>query len=172
MNLPEAYAEGGQFTLTLSTKASNGGYGVALGVGKDSDVYAHIETKINGKEQEEVATEYPGQMIYLRTSDTVASAPTITENPTSITVTEGTRVGFLVQAEGIGVGYQWYHDGQIVMPHNVTAGTRNESSSAALRLSAVTMEDAGEYTAEAMNAVGTVRSETVTLTVLPAENNK
>lgn len=58
------------------------------------------------------------------------------------------------------------------MPHNVTAGTRNESSSAALRLSAVTMEDAGEYTAEAMNAVGTVRSETVTLTVLPAENNK
>ena len=172
LNLPEAYAEGGQFTLTLSTKASNGGYGVALGVGKDSDVYAHIETKINGKEQEEVATEYPGQMIYLRTSDTVASAPTITENPTSITVTEGTRVGFLVQAEGIGVGYQWYHDGQIVMPHNVTAGTRNESSSAALRLSAVTMEDAGEYTAEAMNAVGTVRSETVTLTVLPAENNK
>lgn len=65
--------------------------------------------------------------------------------------------------------YQWYHDGQIVMPHGVTAGTRNESASAALRLAAVTMEDAGEYTAEAINGVGTVRSETVRLTVLPAD---
>lgn len=114
-------------------------------------------------------TEYPGNSIFLKISDTAAAAPVITTQPVDVTVTEGTRVGFLVQAEGIGVGYQWYHDGQIVMPHGVTAGTRNESASAALRLAAVTMEDAGEYTAEAINAVGTVRSETVRLTVLPAD---
>ena len=77
--------------------------------------------------------------------------------------------GFLVQAEGIGVGYPWYHDGILVMPQGVPAGTRNESASAALRLSAVTMEDAGEYYADAIHAVGMVRSAAVTLTVLPVE---
>ena len=53
------------------------------------------------------------------------------------------------------------------MPHGVTEGTRNESASAALRLANVTMEDAGEYYAEAINAVGTVESIKVNLTVLP-----
>ena len=164
LNLPEAYTGGGTLVLTLSTKASNGGYGVALGEGPADAVYAHVET-VN---REVVATEYPGYMIRLATAETAAEAPAITTQPVSITVTEGTRVGFLVQAEGIGVGYQWYHDGQIVMPHGVTAGTRNESASAALRLAAVTMEDAGTYYADAISAAGTVRSEAVTLTVLPA----
>ena len=165
LNLPEAYTEGGKLSLVLSTGATNGGYGVALGIGAEDAVYAHVENQ----GQEQVITEYPGQMIYLRTSDTAVAAPEITVQPASVTVKEGTRVGFLVQADGIGVGYQWYHDGMIVMPHGVTPGTRNESSSAALRLSAVTMEDAGEYVAEAINAAGTVRSQTVTLTVIPAD---
>ena len=105
--------------------------------------------------------------MYLRTSDVAAALPEITQQPVSITATEGTTVGFLVQAEGVGVGYQWYHDGKIVMPHGVTEGTRNESASAALRLGNITMEDAGEYKAEAINAVGKVESVTVKLTVLP-----
>ena len=162
LNLPEAYSDGGTLVLTLSTAASNGGYGVALRTTEDDSVYAHIEG--------ENVVEYPNSLIYLRTSDTVASEPVITTQPVDVTVPEGTRVGFLVQADGIGVGYQWYHDGKIVMPHGVTEGTRNESASAALRLSAVTLEDAGEYTAMAINAVGTAVSETVHLTVLPAEN--
>ena len=169
LNLAEVYTGGGQLTLTLSTKAGNGGYGVALGSGSEYTVYSHVDIKGSGWNTQEVVTEFPGQMIYLRTSDTPAEAPVITTQPVDITVTEGTRVGFLVQAEGIGVGYQWYHDGQIVMPHGVTAGTRNESASAALRLSAVTMEDTGVYMAEAINAVGKVQSVPVTLTVLPKE---
>ncbi|MCF0237448.1 MAG: family 43 glycosylhydrolase [Sphaerochaetaceae bacterium] len=159
LNLPEAYTEGGKLVLTLSTKATNGGYGVALGVGEEGDVYSHVEGKN--------ITTYEGQRIYVRTSATAASAPVITTQPVDITVTEGTTVGFLVQASGIGVGYQWYKDGSIVMPHGVTEGTRNESASAALRLGNVTMEDAGFYQAEAINAVGSVLSQTVKLTVLP-----
>lgn len=163
LNLPEEYKEGGKMVLTLSTKATNGGYGVALGEGDEGDVYAHID----GSGKNETTTEYKGYKIYLRTSDTKASVPEITHQPESVTVTEGTTVGFLVQAEGVGVGYQWYHNGKIVMPHGVTEGTRNESASAALRLANVTMEDAGEYYAEAINAVGTVESIKVNLTVLP-----
>ncbi len=166
LNLPEVYTEGGTLELTLSTKATNGGYGVALGVGNDETVYAHLDKK--GKET--IETEYAGQMIYLRTSAEPASAPVITTQPVDVTVTEGTKVGFLTRAEGIGVGYQWYHNGQIVMPHGVTPGTRNEAVSAALRLAAVTMEDAGEYTCEAINSVGSATSVTVTLTVLPKED--
>lgn len=175
LNLPEPYTEGGQFTLILSTGADNGGYGVALGDGDAQDVYAHLdyvsseeEDTIAVGDQHAVETPYAGSRIFLRTSSIAASEPVITVQPSDIIVTEGTRVGFLVQADGVGVGYQWYHNGQIVMPHGVTPGTRNESCSAALRLSAVTMKDAGEYYAEAINAVGTVRSQTVTLTVLPA----
>lgn len=164
LNLPKPYSKGGKLKLTLSTTASNGGYGVALGSSAQEDVYAHID----GTGKDQTITKYPGNKIYLRTSATAAAAPVITTQPVDVVVTEGTRVGFLVQADGVGVGYQWYHDGQIVMPHGVTAGARNESASAALRLSAVTMDDAGEYTAEAINAVGTVRSNTVRLTVLPA----
>lgn len=159
LNLPEAYTEGGKLVLTLSTTATNGGYGVAVGIGTESDVYAHVE---EGK-----TTEYVGQRMYLRTSDEAASAPVITQQPVSVTAKEGVTVGFLVQADGIGVGYQWYKDGEIVLPHGVEAGTRNESASAALRLGKVSMEDAGMYQAEALNAVGSVASLVVKLTVLP-----
>ena len=165
LNLPEVYSEGGKLVLTLSTKASNGGYGIALGAGSETDVYSHID----GSGKNQTVTDYAGQKMYLRTSDVAASLPVITQQPVDITVTEGTTVGFLVQAEGVGVGYQWYHDGKIVMPHGVTEGTRNESASAALRLAKVTMEDAGEYKAEAINAVGKVESVTVSLTVLPKD---
>ena len=132
---------------------------MALGIGAESDVYAHVE---DGK-----ITEYEGQKMYLRTSDRAASAPVITRQPVSVTVKEGTTVGFLVQADGIGVGYQWYKDGEIVLPHGVEVGTRNESASAALRLGKVFMEDAGMYQAEVLNAVGSVASLAVRLTVLP-----
>lgn len=165
LNLPENYKDGGQLKLTLRTDATNGGYGIALGIGPDSARYEHI--KLDGDTQK--VFEYPGQMMYLRTSDITASAPVIIQQPVDITVKEGTRVGFLVLAEGVGLGYQWLHDGKIVMPHGVEEGTRNESASAALRLSAVTMADAGEYSVEVFNTVGVVKSEIATLTVLPAD---
>jgi len=71
LNLPEPYNDGGQLTLTLSTDATNGGYGIALGVGPAHAKYERIE--LDGDTQK--VFEYPGQMMYLRTSDIAASAP-------------------------------------------------------------------------------------------------
>lgn len=161
LNLPEVYTEGGRLVLTLSTSASNGAYGIVLGEAPEwmgDAVYSHVNKDGND--------DYPGYSLKLEISDEPASAPVATVQPVDVTVKEGTKVGFLFQAEGEGVGYQWYHDGDIVMPHGVTTGTRNEAVSAALRLSPVTKEDAGEYYAYAFNTVGKIRSNTVTLTVL------
>jgi hypothetical protein len=88
--------------------------------------------------------------------------------PESITVTEGTKVGFLVEAEGVGLGYQWYHNGEIVRPRGATDAGQNESATAALRLAPVTLSDAGEYHAVVSNTVGEVTSSIVELTVLPS----
>ena len=164
LNLPEPYTEGGRLVLTLSTTASNGAYGIVLGEAPASmpdAVYSHV----NGKTED----NYPGYAMRLYVSDKPETAPAVLVQPVDVTVKEGTKAGFLFVCDGVGVGYQWYHDGDIVMPHGVTVGMRNESYAAALRLSPVTMEDAGTYYCKAFNTVGTVMSNVVTLTVLPAD---
>ena len=155
LNLPEAIRGPIRATLTLSTTATNGGYGVAVGkIGQlPNSQYASVNAGIS--------TTLPLAEMLLSTSSTVMAAPKITSQPRSIRVSAGTPVGFLVTAEGLGIGYQWYKNGQPIL----SPDGYNESTTAALRLPAVTAADAGVYTAVAFNQVGSVTTVPVSLEI-------
>ncbi len=155
LTLPKTYTGGGQFTLTLSTVASNGGYGVAVGPQRlQEGVYQHVE---NG-----TATTFPGASMALTTSDRRDERPRITSRPEDVTVLAGDEIGFAVQAEGVGVGFQWKRNGQIILAPDGF----NESTAPTFRRDFVTEADAGHYSVEVFNTIGSVESKSVRLTVL------
>ncbi len=85
-----------------------------------------------------------------------ASAPSITTQPVSQTVTAGANVSFTVVATGTApLSYQWKLNGV-----NVSGGT-----SATLNLTSVTTGQAGSYTCTVTNTAGSVSSSAATLTV-------
>lgn len=166
LNLPEAFTagdEGGMVTLTLSTTADNGKYGVA--VGYKSDLLPegqYITTDTNGEKL------WPDAEILVKTSTEKCGAPVITKQPESLTVVEGSMPGFWVEADGVGLGYQWRKDGEIILPPTGW----NEPASPSFRLGSVTVEDSGVYTVEVFNNEGSVMSQEVTLTVISATTVK
>jgi len=157
LNLPKPFVGAGQVTLTLSTRATNGGYGVAVGKkgGLLRGEYAAIGA--NG------STVLADAEMLLSTSAIAQPKPTISEHPRSVRVAAGSPAGFLVKADGIGVGYQWLHNGNVILSPN----GYNESTTAALRLPPVTTADAGTYVVQVFNQTGSVTSHSVTLEVLP-----
>lgn len=155
LNLPEPVTGGGTFSLKLSTKATNGGYGVAVGPKLKNGKYKHVG--IDGS-----VREFPNAGIMLRTFDTTASAPIIKKQPRSITVVSGEEIGFVVEAEGVGLGYQWYKDGKIILAPD----GYNESDNIIFRRDNVTKADAGAYSVSIFNTTGKVASETVKLYVI------
>ncbi len=87
-----------------------------------------------------------------------ATAPTITTQPTSLSVATGAAATFTVVAAGTTpLTYQWAKGGAAI-------GT---ATSATLTLPAVTATDAGSYTVTVTNAAGSVTSTAATLTVTP-----
>ena len=88
-----------------------------------------------------------------------ATAPSITTQPVSQTVTAGANVSFTVAASGTApLSYQWKLNGA-----NVAGGT-----SATLSLTGVTAGQAGSYTCVVTNVAGSATSSAATLTVNPA----
>ncbi len=84
------------------------------------------------------------------------TAPTITTQPISQTVTAGSSATFSVSANGTAPFiYQWRKDGQ-----NIATGTGSS-----LALPSVTSSDAGTYTVLVSNSIGSVLSQGATLTV-------
>jgi hypothetical protein len=82
--------------------------------------------------------------------------PSITLQPTNQTVVVGDGVAFNVNATGDEpLSYQWFKDNT-----EITGGTGNT-----LIIQTVALTDAGQYKATVTNAVGTIVSDTVTLTV-------
>lgn len=161
LNLPagKTFPQGGTVTLTLSTKATNGGYGVAVGQPTPAMADA-VYTRMTNAGRADI----PGTAMHVKTSASASPAPRITRQPRSVTVAAGSKVGFLVDAVGEGLGFQWYRNGQIVQPE----GGLNESASAAFRLANVSDTVAGEYVATVSNTAGSVTSDRVRLTVVPA----
>jgi hypothetical protein len=154
LNLSRPYRGGGQFKLTLKTAATNGAYGVAVGPELPGGTYTHAE--------DEQVEAFPVGMA-LRTSGAPASEPKITAQPRSATVEEGQDAGFLVEAEGQGIGYQWLHNGKII----IGPDGGNASTSLALPIDRASVDDAGTYVAVVFNQAGAVYSNPVTLTVTP-----
>lgn len=157
LNLPQAFAGPGRITLTLSTRATNGGYGVAVsqkGVLLDGQ-YSAVKSG--------VAKDLPQAEMLVATSGTPAAGPTITAQPRSLRVRAGTSVGFTVAAAGTGLGFQWQRNGQVI----VSLDGYNESTTAALRLPPVSAADGGTYTVTVFNQAGSVTSVPVTLEVTP-----
>ena len=157
LNLPEPFKGGGRVTLTLSSSATNGGYGVAVG---SRGALANGQYSAIKAGQPAVLAQ--AEML-VSTSATAAPAPRITAQPQSIRVAAGTAVGFVVQAEGVGLGYQWQRNGQVIVSPN----GYNESTTAALRLPPVSPADAGTYTVTVFNQAGSATSVPVTLDVTP-----
>jgi MYXO-CTERM domain-containing protein len=88
-----------------------------------------------------------------------ATAPTISSQPQSTTVTEGGNAMFSVTAAGIPLPtYQWSKGGTAI------AG----ATTATLSLTNVRASDAGTYTVTVSNSAGSVTSNPATLTVNPA----
>lgn len=83
------------------------------------------------------------------------SAPTITTQPTSRTVTAGTGTTFSVTATGGILGYQWYYNGTAI-----TSATGSEYT-----ITSAQVANAGSYHVVVSNFYGSVTSNTVTLTV-------
>jgi hypothetical protein len=146
LNLPEVFNGSGRVTLTLTTSATNGGYGVAI-----------------GKKSGRLATVLPHAEMLLRTSAARAEAPRITAQPKGLKVRAGSTIGLLVEAQGVGLGYQWFRNGQVLLAPDGL----NESTTAGLRLQNVTAVDAGVYTVQVMNQAGSVTSIPVTVEVTP-----
>lgn len=160
LNLPEAYTEGGRVTLTLTTKATNGGYGVAVCKKSEDAMQTEYTTVTNG---EAVVRDQVEMLI--QTSDKKLAAPEITVQPRSVQVREGWNTSFFVKAKGVGLGYQWTKDGKVMFAPD----GYNESNAPAFRFESVTAEDEGTYVVYVFNQAGSVVSVPVTLEVIPAD---
>ncbi len=89
---------------------------------------------------------------------TVSSPPAITQDPSSITVTNGYPAQFGVLAQGTGrLFYQWYF--------NETTALQGQTN-ASLLLPAATTQDAGVYSVLVTNAFGSVQSALAELSVV------
>ena len=89
-------------------------------------------------------------------SGSTVTAPSITTQPVSQTVSAGSSTSFSVVASGGGtLSYQWYKDA------NAISG----ATSAAYALSNVSSTDAGSYYVTVNNSAGSATSSTATLTV-------
>jgi hypothetical protein len=88
---------------------------------------------------------------------TVLVAPAITSPPVNVTVAQGSPASFTVSASGTApLNFQWLDNG-VAIPGAI---------SNVLTLSAVTTNDAGNYSVVVTNLVGNVASSSATLTVL------
>ena len=90
-------------------------------------------------------------------------APTISQQPQSVTVTSGNSFTLSVTASGNGtLTYQWFKGGQSI------AGAVSSNYS----VTGVLTGDAGQYTVTVTNSIGSTTSSAATVTVYPAPANQ
>ena len=81
--------------------------------------------------------------------------PTITAQPSGVTVTEGAQASFSVTASGTGLGYQWRKNGVTI----------NGATAATFSIAVTATGDAGSYDVIVTNTGGSVTSAAAVLTV-------
>ncbi|MEO8425816.1 MAG: CHRD domain-containing protein [Verrucomicrobiota bacterium] len=90
-----------------------------------------------------------------------ATPPAITQQPANVEVNEGQPVSLTVGASGQGLSYQWFK-GQGTGKTAIAGAT-----SATYDVAAAKVEDAGYYSADIKNSVGSTTSGPAKVTVLP-----
>lgn len=109
-----------------------------------------------------IAVDVSGKNIYLTDASAnnviAIKAPVITTQPTAQTVIAGETANFSVVATGSAISYQWQKDGNDIEGAN----------SSTLSIPNAQASNAGSYTVELSNTLGTVTSSAITLTVNPS----
>ena len=106
-----------------------------------------------------IESDFSNETNYSVPTTSTNQPPSIASQPASQTVVEGGNVSFSVTANGDApLSYQWRRNGS-----NVAGAT-----GAALSLTGVTTNQAGNYTVVVNNSVGSVTSSAAVLTVTPA----
>jgi hypothetical protein len=102
---------------------------------------------------------------------TVASGtvkpPLITWQPAAVTAYAGTTVQFSVQVEGSGLGFRWLKDGVPLPLPSRLPGLPPETAGPVFSIKGVKEQDAGVYSVEVSNSLGTAISRGAKLTVMP-----
>ena len=88
-------------------------------------------------------------------SSSSSTAPSITTQPASVSVSSGSSASFSVVASGSSLTYQWYFAGAAV----------SGATSASYSIASVTSSNAGSYYVIVSNSAGSVTSSSATLTV-------
>ena len=144
-------AAGARWNATLAAQESDGD-----GFNNGTELGDPNGTWIAGNPNPAVTASNPGDP---SSRPATVTAPTITTQPVSRTVTAGQSASFTVAASGTApLSYQWQKDSA-----NLAGAT-----SATLTLNSVTSANAGSYRAVVSNSAGSATSSAATLAVNPA----
>lgn len=126
--------------------ATNAGYSIPNAQTNHSGSYSVVVTNTGGAVTSSVAT----------LTVVLPPAPTISQQPTNLTVTLGSQANFFVIANGFNLTYQWRRGGT-----NIPGATASSYS-----LSTVQLSDAVSYAVVVANAGGSITSNPALLTVV------
>ncbi|WP_158277435.1 hypothetical protein [Opitutus sp. ER46] len=147
---------GGTLKVALEATPSAGTYSI-LRAGSISGTFANLAFSPALDSGQSAQLSYGTTAVTLTiTGSPSTTGPTLTRQPTSITVAAGATATFSVAASGTGLSYQWRKDGV-----NVSGQTN-----ALLVLTGATAADAGSYSVAVTDAGGTSASSAATLAVL------
>ncbi len=149
-----------QWTKNGANISGATGSSYTIGSAQLSDSAAYAVTINDGT----TTVTTPGANLLVNASSTT-TAPTLTTQPTSQSVTVGGSVTFTAAASGTPAPtFQWYKNGTALSNSSTISG----ATTATLSISTVASADAGNYTVVATNSVGTATSNAASLTVNPA----
>ena len=165
------YSGTGINTWTISLNSGN------TAVSSTNTSYGSIEynassprftTYVESSNQKKIQIYYltEGDTIYYSTEPDphVYELPVITKEPANIQITEGQEATFSITAEGEEMSFQWFRstDGGSTF----TAVSEASGKTAAYRFTAAASLKGAKYYCKVTNPAGTVRSKTVTLTIV------
>ena len=121
----------------------------------------------NGYQYRCVVTNAAGSVTSSAATLTVMGKPVITTQPVDTTVVLGENATFTVEATGDELSYQWQYKRTGQDDWNDWAG----KTSATLRFKGTATNNAYQYRCVVSNAIGSVESDAVTLTVVASSNS-